>query len=131
MSKKPAGGAAAANPSDLPEILAADVLRAETGCFPPLLDKEAELCPKLHSILAPMMVNDPNHRGKGDPRKVLREPLLMISWDRAAGLWKWSLTDKVLNVGWDGPLPSLVGIAEAVETCLVAGTYRVKKKKVT
>lgn len=131
MAKNRTGGAAATNPNDLPEVLANDVLRAETGCFPPLLDKEQESCPKLWTLLAPSLVKDPNYQGKGEPRKVLREPLLMISWDRAAGLWKWSLGDKVLNVAWDGPLPSLVGIAEAVEACLLAGTYRVKKKKVT
>jgi len=131
MAKQKNGSAAAPNPSDLPEALAADVLRAASGCFPPLLDKEQELCPKLHSILGPMMVNDPAQAGKENPRKVLREPLLMVSWDRAGGLWKWSLTDKVLNLAWDGPLPSLVGIAEAVEACLVEGRYRVKRKKVT
>lgn len=131
MAKAKPGSAAAANPDDLPEILASSVVRAESGCFPPLLDKEEETCPKLFSLMAPMLVNDPTFKGKGDPRKVLREPLLMVSWDRASGLWKWSLTDKVLNTSWDGPLPSLVGIAEAVEACLTEGRYRVKKKKVT
>jgi len=130
MGKNKAASQAAVNP-DLPDALASAVVRAEAGCFPTFTEEEQARCPTLHSLLAPQLVNDPNHKGKGDPKKVLREPLLMISWDRAGGAWKWAIGDKLMNLAWDGPLPSLVGIAESVEIALAEGRYRVKKKKVS
>jgi len=130
MARKKGEAVASVDP-DLPEFLAQSLVRAEEGCFPTFTDEERKICPILHSLLSPQLINDPKHKGQGDPRKVLREPLLMISWDRAGGAWKWAITDKLLNTNWLGTLPTLVGLEASVELCLVERRYTVKKKKVT
>lgn len=130
MARRKPDGVAVSQP-DLPEFLADSITRAEQGCFPTFTDEERERCPTLHSVLSPQLINDPNHKGKGDPKKVLREPLLMISWDRATGSWKWAIGDKMLNTSWAGPLPTIVGIAEQIELCLTEGRFSVRKKKVS
>lgn len=116
---------------DLPETLADAVQRAQAGTFPsPTTEEEAQL-PNLFQLLTPMMVNDINHRGKGDPRKILREPLLMISWDRLNATWKLAIGDKVLNLSGSVPVKGLLTALSDAEAHLVAGTFPWKNKKVT
>lgn len=116
---------------DLPQVLADAVLRAELGCFPTFTDEERKKCPHLYEMLSPSLVNDPNHRGKGDPKKVLREPLLMISWDRLNGAWKWAVSDKILNIGGGGTLGTLIDVAGQIEAQLGSGTVPFKRRKVS
>lgn len=132
MARKAQGlNGSAPNPPDLPETLAAALLRAREGTFPTPTQEEETQLPNLFQLLCPMMVNDPSHRGKGDPRKVLREPLLMISWDRLAATWKLALGDKVLNISGSVPVRGLLTALSDAERHLAEGTFPFKTKKVT
>jgi hypothetical protein len=130
-SKRREPGSPALNPPDLPETLAAAVLRAYEGTFPTPTEEEAQTIPHLFELLTPMMVRDPSHKGKGEPRKVLREPLLMLSWDRLQATWKLAIGDKVLNLSGQVPVRGLLTALADAEAALSAGTFPFKTKKVT
>jgi hypothetical protein len=121
----------ASNPPDLVEILAQAVLRAEEGSFPTATEEEAQAIPHLFQVLTPMMVTDPRHKGKGEPKKVLREPLLMVSWDRLTSAWKVGIADKVLNLTGSVGVYSLLTALTDADKHLVAGTFLWKSKKVS
>jgi len=114
---------------DLPEFLAhvLDNVRQAKGPTP-TTEEEAHL-PRLFELLTPMMVADPRYRGEGKPPRVLREPMLLLSWDRRAGTWKCSITDKVLNVSTAIPVPTLLDALQAVERALASGQVIFSQRK--
>jgi hypothetical protein len=89
--------------------------QALENAFPRPTDEERKRFPNLLWMVSPMLVPDPKFKGQGESPKVLREPLLMVSWDRTAGRWKWSLSDKTLNLSISGHLDSLDAIGEQIE----------------
>jgi len=131
MTKDKPHRGAPANPSDLPESLAKVMLSASAGAVPyPSIEEEA-LCPELFKWLTPLIVNDPRYKGEGKPPKALREPLLMISWDRRIGAWKASISDKVLNLTGSGQIASLATTIVDVEKHLREQTFIWGQRKVT
>lgn len=131
MAEKKKPGGTPANPSDLPDSLRKVVETAAAGAVPyPTLQEQADI-PELFGWLTPMIVSDPRYKGEGKPPKALREPLLMISWDRRQGAFKGSITDKVLNVGGTCLLDDLAGAILRLERHLREGTMVWGQRKVT
>lgn len=93
--------------------------------------EEEAIVPLLFGWLTPLICNDPRYKGDGKPPKALREPLLMISWDRRGGFWKASISDKVLNVSGSGALKSLATALVDTETHLRDKTFVWGQRKVT
>lgn len=94
-------------------------------------EEELRAYPNLLWLLAPMALDDPKHVGEGKPRRVLREPLFMLSWDRGAGRYKWAVMDKVLKISTYGLLDGLLDPFAAVEKQLAEKTAFVKETEVT
>jgi len=128
MARKKADDTPAISP-DLPEFLATvlDSVRQKSGPTPTL--EEEEKIPTLFQLMTPMMVNDPRYKGEGKPPRALREPMLLISWDRRASTWKVSLTDKVLNISTAIPVPTLVDALQEVEKALAGGKVTFAQRK--
>jgi len=120
----------AVNP-DLPKALAAAVTRAETGLLPTATADDEKECPNLLEMLCPRVVKDPRHKGSGDPPNVLMEPLLMISWDRLNGRFKWVITNRILNTTGGLGLTQLSGLAAEIERQLASGEVPWKAIKAT
>lgn len=114
---------------DLPENLARIVVASKEGSLPNGTGDDKERLPLLLEFLTPMMVSDPRYRGEGKPPRALREPMLLLSWDRRAGSWKVSLTDKVLNVGGSILVPTLWGALEDVEKHMTGGRITFSERK--
>lgn len=89
--------------------------------------EEREKVPQTLAFLAPEVIPDPDHRGESKAKKVLREPLLMISWDRAAGRWKWAISDKVCRVQVGGHFDTLIAFSEQIERQLAEKKVFVKE----
>lgn len=119
------------NPPDLPEPLARAMQRALDGTFPTATEEELKVIPVLYQMLSPRLVSDPNHNGRQEPRKLLREPLLMVSWDRLASAWKVGITDKTLDLTGAEPVRSLLTALADAEELLASGRFRFKTRKVT
>jgi len=131
MAKDKPKGGTPANPSDLPLELATVMESARAGAVPyPSLEEEASV-PLLFKWLTPMIVTDPRYKGDGKAPKALREPLLMVSWDRRAGVWKASISDKVLNLSGSGYLKSLATALVDVEAHLRDASFTWGQRKVT
>jgi len=90
-------------------------------------EEEREKVPQTLAFLAPELIDDPDYKGLGSARKVLREPMLMVTWDRAAGRWKWSITDRVCRVQVSGFFDSLVAFSERIEQQLMEKNVMVKE----
>jgi len=116
---------------DLPDVLGNALARARAGTSPPYTDQDEAHVPQLWQFLEPRLVADPRYKGNGSAGKVLREPMVMLSWDRLSGSWKWTLTDKVLNVTGILPVPGLVSCVVDLEMGFTKGTIQWKEKKVT
>jgi len=129
MSKKKAEKNGHVN--ELPEIFEALISRARDNHTPPVNDQDQQLCPTLHQLLSPRLVDNPEYNGNGTPNKVLREPLLMLSWDRAAGMWRFSLSDKVLNFSCSGNVSCLSASIAEIEAAVASGktTFKMVKPK--
>jgi hypothetical protein len=120
-----------ANPPDLPEMLATVIENARSVLLPVAeLQGDIELS-TLFGFLSPMVIKDPRYRGDGKAPRVLREPLLLTSWDRRAGRWKCSLTDKVLNVSGSCLVSSLCGSLMDLDTELRNGSFQWSERKIT
>jgi len=131
MAKDKPKGGTPANPSDLPDSLARVMESARAGAVPYPSIEEESMVPELFKWLTPMIVTDPRYKGEGKPPKALREPLLMISWDRRSGVWKASISDKVLNLSGSAGLKSLATALVDVEEHLRSGTFVWGQRKVT
>ena len=97
MAKKKEQPSAPINP-DLPGILARAREKALAGSKADVSEDDARDVPLLVDFLGPRLIEKIDYKGQGDAPKVLREPMAMLSWDRLAGRWKWSLSDKALNI---------------------------------
>jgi len=130
MASKPAKEKPTVNP-DLPEMLVQAMEGARKLCVPfPTEEEEAEI-PNLFGFLSPAIVSDPRYKGDGKPPRVLREPLMLISWDRRGGCWKVSLSDKVLNLGGSVGSGQLLRCLLVAEADLRSGSFRWSERKVT
>jgi len=130
MAKAKRKDGLAVNP-DLPDALAEAVRRAEGGLLPTATPTDEKDCPNLLAMLLPRSVRDPRHRGSGEPPPVLMEPLLMISWDRLNGRFKWVITNRILNTTGGMGLTQLSGLAEEIERQLGSGEVPWKAIKAT
>lgn len=111
-------------------MLAGLISQARDNYSPPQDDADRAGLPLLFDLISPRLVPDPHHNGPHEPRKVLREPLLMVSWDRGQGRWKWAISDKMLNFSLTGSTERLSGLLESIESQVRAGTVGVRTIKV-
>lgn len=91
---------------------------AHNNSYPAPSEEEQNTCPQLIAFLAPEVVGDPDHKGEGKPRRVHREPMLMVTFDRGARAWKWVITDRICRVQVGGQFSSLVGFSGEIEAQL-------------
>jgi hypothetical protein len=89
----------------------------ENSCPRPSAE-ELENCPELIAWLAPEVVDDPDHKGTQKPRRVLREPMLMVTFDRGAGQYKFTITDRVCRTQVGGNFSSLMSFSSEIERLL-------------
>jgi hypothetical protein len=130
MASKPKKALPATTP-DLPTALAEYILSAGERSLPSITEEDAAQLSDLWEMMRPCLVLDPRYRGQGDPPKVLREPLLMISWDRRAGGWKISISDKVLNLAGSMPVTCLANALCEANRALANRSYPFSERKVT
>jgi len=116
---------------DLPDVLKLVKNQADENSVPiPSAEESASLA-KLLELITPLVVSVPVKGSVDKTVRNLREPLLMISWDRGCGAWKWAVNDRVLKYTIYGHLHSLVGLAEGIEACLVSGKFAAKSTETT
>jgi hypothetical protein len=116
---------------ELPEHLADAIEHAKKLIVPyPQGDEEIKL-PNLFRWLTPMLVPDPKWNGQGKQKRVLREPLLLLSFDRRAGSWKVTLSDSTLNLGGSCVVHSLLDAFIDVEHLMANNKFPWSEKKIT
>jgi hypothetical protein len=116
---------------DLPTLLVGAVSQAANVALPyPNEQEEAEI-PNLFQFLSPMVVSDPRYKGDGKAPRVMREPLMLTSWDRRAGCWRVSLSDKVFNLAGSLGVGGLLAAMLDVERAMAAGKFPWSQKKIT
>jgi len=106
---------------ELPANLSSIVERAEANSKPEPTEEASKVYPHLWETLSPMRVAEPKAASEGRTKMVLREPLLMVSWDRGNGCFKWVVTDKVLKFSLSGVLTDLTALASEIEEQIVSG----------
>jgi len=97
----------------LPDVLAAFVASAKDGSLPTTPTEADRPLETLFELLRPCLVPDRKWNGQGRQKAVLREPLLMVAWDRRARAWKVTVADKQLNLSWTALAADLAGCLEA------------------
>lgn len=123
------------NPDEQILVLRDWMKTAHANSYPQPTDEEKTSCPNLIAFLAPEVIGDPDHRGEHKPKKVVREPMLMVTWDTAAGRWKWVITDKVCRVQVGGWFDTLTGFSAQIEAqlsekkCWVKELERTRRKE--
>jgi hypothetical protein len=109
---------AGVNP-DLPKSLISSLTRA-IGYKMPVPEPEVlKRFPLVMEYLSTRAIKVPSGEENGKPRDAFAEPLLMISWDRRAGSFKWNCSNKLMNFGCGGLLsmdPALW--LEEIELCI-------------
>lgn len=100
--------------------------RARAQVAPTVSPQESLELGQLLPLLLPSIVEIPPRNPQGTPKEVLREPFLMLSWDRAVGAWKWAITDKTYQVQTIGHVLSLIGLAEQINIAVANGKVAVK-----
>lgn len=113
----------------LPEIFLHWKESAEANRFPSRECEDATLLPNLFAFLSPAVIKDQRYKGEGKPPDCLTEPLLMLSWDRAAGQWAWSLSIKQLNIRLSGRVGNLGGVLGEIERQIQTKEVIVKEIK--
>jgi hypothetical protein len=83
-------------------------------------DKEL---PHLVDFLTPFAMPDPKHKGEGEPKTIIREALLLITFDRREGCYKVSLSDKQTAVGGSCIVQGLSTALADLEKKLGDGTF--------
>lgn len=111
---------------ELNGVLRAIRNQAEENFGPIPSSNEQEALKSLLELLSPQLVTVVIKGTDGKTQKQLREPLLMVSWDRGAGRWKWAVNDRTLKYTVYGHLESLLGLAEGIEQALREGKYQAK-----
>jgi hypothetical protein len=129
MAKKGAsnGKAEKEDSAQLPERFAAWKASAEEHRIPEPDCNDAIALPELFALLSPCTIKDQRYRGEGKIPHVLTEPLLMISWDRAAGCWSWSVGIKQLNIRLSGKSETLLRLLEEANDQLLRHACIVKE----
>jgi hypothetical protein len=115
-------------PSALPEIVKQLVAKAQEQAHPPASKADESDLPLLRSLLMPVKIEDPNHRGEGTPKHVWREPLLMISFDRSMGRFKVAVGDRLFRLTTSAWAEDLSGSLAALELALAQKTALVREK---
>jgi len=83
----------------------------------------SESLQKVTELLAPGWVPPEKEGGKAR----LREPLLMVSWQRARGQWQAVISDRVLKLRITVYLDGLGALAESVGELLSKGLYEARE----
>ena len=107
----------------LPELLASAQASAQAKMKPQANPEDDERLPKLISFLTPLAMPDPHHKGPGNPKTILRESMLLISFDKRQGMWKVNLSDNALGLGGAVYCSVLGAALDTVETMLRNGTF--------
>lgn len=79
--------------------------------------------PNLLAFLTPFAMPDNRHKGDGNPKTVLREAMVLISFDRRAGMWSLNLTDKQLGMGGRIQCKTLAGCLTDCEMLLANNAF--------
>jgi hypothetical protein len=114
---------------EVPAVVQRAIDVALASSFPKPSEQEQELLPNLLELLSPTFLADPRWKGQGEPKRVLREPLLMLSWDRMGGAWKVAYGDRVYELSGAVLVPSLVTCLVDAERLLSEGRFPFKQKK--
>jgi hypothetical protein len=115
---------------ELPPVLAHVVAEGQKLLLPHPSPEEESGISELFELMSPRLIHDPRWSGQGTAPLVLREPLLLVSWDRRAGAWKVSISDKVLNVAGSCLVPSLLDLVGMTNALIVAGKISWSQKKI-
>jgi hypothetical protein len=115
---------------DLPAVLTHVVEQGAHLHLPMPKQEELDAIPQLVELMSPRLIRDPRWSGQGTAPLVLREPLLMVSWDRRAGGWKLSLSDKVLNVSGSCLVVDLLTALVEGERGITEGRWNWAQKKI-
>lgn len=110
----------------IPEALRALRERAAAQVAPIIDQEEFQVLEHLLPLILPSIVEIPPRSEHGIPKQVLREPLMMVSWDRAFGRWKWSIVDRTFEVQTVGHVKTLLGLIEAANAQIGRGEINVK-----
>jgi len=114
----------------LPEGLEDILALAQANTRPPEPDEQEESVLALYRILSPVWVDveteieTPTGKKKVT-KKVLRQPLLMISWASNAGGWSVSVSDKTLAFRLSTVSECLATALQAINKAIEAGTIQV------
>jgi len=115
----------------LPDVLAALVTSAKAGTLPTAPHEDDTALRDVFDLLRPCMVPDRKWTGQGKQKAVLREPLLMISWDRRARSWKGTITDKQLNLTGSVYSLSISGVLAAFQAALATGQLVLAEREIS
>lgn len=89
----------------------------ENGMFGSAVGKAMEL-------LSPSEI--PHEDGQGKVKRIWREPMLMVFWDRSSGAWRWTITDKAIGVAVRGTVSDLVALVEVIAAQIAEGKVEVR-----
>jgi hypothetical protein len=115
---------------DIGPVLAHVVEQGQQLHLPDPSEEERSAIGQLLELMSPRLIRDPRWSGQGQAPLVLREPLLMVSWDRRAGAWKLSISDKVLNVSGSCLVPNLLDLVVQGERGITEGRWTWAQKKI-
>jgi len=119
------------SPQTLPDGLAAFVASAKDGSLPTVPTEADRPLKTLFELLRPCLVPDRKWNGQGRQKAVLREPLLMIAWDRRARAWKVTVADKQLNLSWTALVQDLAGSLLDFSDAVLAGKVLPVEKEIS
>jgi len=108
---------------ELPELLRMAQTNAIAKMKPSPNEQDDKLLPNLKAFLTPFAMPDPHHKGDGNPKTVLRESIVLVSFDRRAGVYKVNLSDKLLGLGGSAMSISLCSCLSDVEVLLANGAF--------
>lgn len=131
MSSKRKNGEKPSAPPDLKTVLIRAREKAVQGSCPEPTAGDQEACPNLLAFLEPEVIRKIDWKGQGEAPRVLREPMIMLSWDRMAGRWKWGLSDKALNLSGLAYADTLSSAIADLESALAGDKVAWKEKKIT
>ena len=131
MAKKRENNGQPPNPPDLKAVLIRAREKAVAGSSPDPTADDSVNVPNLLSFLEPEIIRKIDFKGQGEAPRVLREPMVMLSWDRMAGRWKWGLSDKALNLSGLCYAGSLASAISDLEKALADDKVAWKERKVT
>lgn len=108
---------------EMPEHLKKSIAEARTHTVPSIDDLTKKVCPHLFEYLSPRELKIEGDTEDARPKETFAEPLLMISWDRRAGTYKWSLMNKTINYGCGGSIIVLGNTIQEIEDCIAENRH--------